>query len=410
MIQNAKNNLRPIVVGFWEYILAFLLILDCRSVYSTSEKGIYINILIICISGVLIGTQLLVSKLNRHILCNYFIFLLLFIGYCLVFIVFNHYNVASFVVRILLFVPLAVFYLTFSKGTLQSIVLKYSNLMCIIALISLFFWILGSLLKVIHPNSQYLLNWGSIRLIPNYYNLYFETQPLVVFSHVVIRDTSIFTEGPMFSLNLSIAFLTEMYYRPKVQIKRVLLIICTIIATMSVTGIILVAFFIFAKYLFTKSLNANAKLLKVMFVAIGLIGVIAIVVNLVLFKSTNSSYSTRLDDYIAGFITWKQNPVFGIGFTNLQGIVSNMSLFRKDNLGFSNSITQVLAQGGLYLFFMYFFFFFVNIRNAVRYHSTELGIFTVGILFLFITTVFSYNYILLLILSSGVSIYCKQKM
>ena len=80
-------------------------------------------------------------------------------------------------------------------------------------------------------------------------------------------------------------------------------------------------------------------------------------------------------------------------------IRENMSEFRTRNIGFSNSIFRVLAQGGILLFSMYAFPVILWIKRAV--YSKDFGriFFAIGFILLFVTTSFPYNYLMLYLLT-----------
>ena len=56
-----------------------------------------------------------------------------------------------------------------------------------------------------------------------------------------------------------------------------------------------------------------------------------------------------MDDFVAGFKAWMLHPIMGNGYGNSNSYVYMMSTFRIDRKGFSNSLMQILAYGGLYL-------------------------------------------------------------
>ena len=73
-----------------------------------------------------------------------------------------------------------------------------------------------------------------------------------------------------------------------------------------------------------------------------------------------------MDDYKAGVITWLQHPFLGSGLSNTNGIQQNMSAWRSYNTGFSNSIMEILAEGGIYLSLFYFYAFIKGLYSGVN--------------------------------------------
>ena len=87
--------------------------------------------------------------------------------------------------------------------------------MVFIAVLSVIMWILCSLIKVIPPTGTIPFNWTAVNgvysFIPTYGHIYFETQDInLPFIGNIIRNTAVFTEAPMASLNFCIAFLLKL--------------------------------------------------------------------------------------------------------------------------------------------------------------------------------------------------------
>ena len=75
-----------------------------------------------------------------------------------------------------------------------------------------------------------------------------------------------------------------------------------------------------------------------------------------------------------------------------------MGIWRWSNTGFSNSITKVLSDGGIYLFVGYMFCFIKGIVDSIKTKNKEKLLIVLIVLFLFITTAFPYTYILFFLL------------
>ena len=73
-------------------------------------------------------------------------------------------------------------------------------------------------------------------------------------------------------------------------------------------------------------------------------------------KSDSASASIRYDDYVAGFLAWKDHFIFGSGLSSgIRAIESYMDTTIRSNLGYSNSFFVILAQGGIILGVLYFY-------------------------------------------------------
>lgn len=121
--------------------------------------------------------------------------------------------------------------------------------------------------------------------------------------------------------------------------------------------------------------------------------------NMLEIKSSTTSYSDRIDDYVAGYKAWMENPLIGNGYGNNEVIKKYMSSFRKNNIGFSNSIFRVLAQGGVYLFSLYIIPCFICLFRGIKQRNKIQCLLSFLFIFLFITTSFPYNYIAIYLVS-----------
>lgn len=72
--------------------------------------------------------------------------------------------------------------------------------------------------------------------------------------------------------------------------------------------------------------------------------------------------------------------------------------WRISMIGFSNSIAEVLAQGGIYVSIAYMYAFIRGLYLTIKFKSLDNFILILGTFYLFCTTIFSYQYILLLLL------------
>lgn len=400
---------------YWaEYLLMLLMVLEGTTVFSVSVSTIFnltINFLILVVTAGMCFFLLMTRSLWKQECIKYTFWLLSWVICMTLFLAFNHDDYKMFILRFIIFVPLIVFYLTFSKSGFQSLLEKYTNLIVIITVISLLFWLFGSVLGKIHANSTLLIDWGTKHIIPSYYGIYFETQKAYLFSHIeVIRNSAIFPEAPIFSFHLSVALLTTLLYsNKKINHFKLTVLSIGIITSISFTGIILCIAVLSINYLLKTNSKRRMVILKWILLFIGAVFAFWLILLLLKIKSQSSSYSIRLDDYRAAFLAWKEHPFFGVGFNNFDAIKNFMSLSRKYNMGFSNSIMQVLAQGGLYLFSVYLYLFILHIRCAAIRHSMNHVLFISSIFYLYCTTTFAYNYLFVFLLFSGESEFIRCK-
>ena len=234
-----------------------------------------------------------------------------------------------------------------------SLLYKYENVMLFIAAYSLLFWVFGSLLHMIRSTGIALTSWtgsDTLKIVRSYHNLYYETQTTDILSYVgIIRNTSIFTEAPMYGFHLCIAFMVEFFARPKQSKWKLALLVVSILSSFSMMAYICLALAVFFRIIFMDKRRKTTQILRLCIVPMVLVAVFLFLDYILESKLGTTSGNTRIDDFIAGYKTWRENPLIGRGFGNTKAIIQHMSSFRIYNKGFSNSLMYVLAMGGLHL-------------------------------------------------------------
>lgn len=411
-----KASLYKYLKNITEYILVTLIILNCNSVYvRIKDKNYYIKELVIIFSIIILFLLIYMTKINKKTFQKNLIFICIY-GFLLT--IFVAYSVAlsnldGFIIRYYIFIPIMVicFQLYEKREEKFKLFYRYSDIMIILAISSILFWYFCSILNVVNPNSQVVIQWENEQSINSYKNLYFETQTVHFLGFFGYRNTGIFTEGPMFSLCLCVSLIVEIFMKNIVSKKRCCVLIATIITTFSTTGMISCLIILFLAFIFKNS-SFNKRiitLLKWFTIPIIMLSVAMLVYNLILKKSTTISYSIRIDDYIAGFKAWLDHPIIGNGYGDESSINAYMSSFRNNNLGFSNSIMNVLAQGGILFFFIYFYpIIYVCIKSFKSGRYNILCIIFIFII-LFCTTIFQERFLCLLFISMFYSFLIKDK-
>lgn len=405
-----KNKISKFsTIHFLEYLIWFLIILDFNTVFLYNGESHHY----VLISSGLIIVALCLKKrirINR----NRLLWIGVYLVYMLLwnFLAMGTYFKSEFIERFLIFMPTMWFYIS-TLCELDSFLRKFANIVFILAIVSLFFWGLGTILGVIDETSFTKMFWGTENdrfvLVKNFYNLYFETsQNYVIFGIHTARNDGIFCEGPMYAAVLLFALAYELFYRKQVNIRRIVVLSITMVTTISLTGWIIMLFMYVYKYI-TKSENTSSqKIVK------GIIGVVIVCVGiyivtlLIEMKSSTESFLIRLDDYAAGFNSWKASPIWGHGYGNTTSVNSFLSSFRKNNTGTSNSLMMVLAQGGLVWLMYYFAGFFAYFKIGRKYHNWNYYGFLIVLIMMFLTVVFYTRLMMLVLLSIGF-VYSKKK-
>lgn len=270
---------------------------------------------------------------------------------------------------------------------------KFTNIVLVIVVVSLIFWVFGSLLGSIQSTGVLYTTWtgnNSLKKVISYYGIYFETQSVTFFgltASKIVRNTAIFTEAPMASMVFCIAFLNELLMRDKLNWKRCAVLAAAVISTISTTGITVLIIAIGLRYVFTKSKTKGAISLKLLLLPTVFVVTLVALNFLLEQKLGTGSGSTRVDDFVAGYKAWTDSPLFGNGYGNSASYEQYMSSFRRNNIGFSNSPMQILAYGGIYLFFPYCISAVRGLVQLVRRQMWHKMAFYLVFLYAFILTV-----------------------
>lgn len=391
------------IITIVEYLLAFFIILEFNTPYSIFPliKTAY-NVIPICILSLLILLDIkhLKSKDLAYIFIYYIgsIFPLLFLS--------NHAYLAYLRVYILM-LPMIWTYLIIRKrksvNAYYSLFIKYSNIIVCIAIISLIMWLLGSILHIISPTTQIPNDWtmgGSIRLIPTYYGIYFETQSFSIFGIEAWRNTGIFNEGPMYNMVLCAALLIECFIRTNISKKRIILLILTIISTATTTGQMFLLMLTFV-WIY-KNMSRNNKLLFWTIAPIALFGIYT-AANIILeekyaYGAGASSMDIRSGTIMGCINIGLEHPLLGIG------LFPERLVYSSQILDHSNSLFELFAVGGLYVVALYIISLVLIPYHYYKKRKDYLWLLTMwGFFILFSFTSSQYKYLTLLFVAWGLS-------
>jgi len=252
---------------------------------------------------------------------------------------------------------------------LEEIWCAFSSIVVVLAALSLVFFVLGTIGGIISPTGTTTFEWGYRRTCNNYFNLYYEAQRLkgAAFS---ARNCGLFTEAPMYSFILCIAFAYELFLNQKRRKIRIAILLITIITTISTTGYFVVIIALVFKYM-EKAFKTNKmtvrKLILIVFMLIAA-GVMFIIFS---YRATYSaginSNAVRVDHLSACISVFFNKPLFGCGYANLSGVLSSAQYEQ----GMSVGLPYLLAVGGLTLGSVLIVPYIVNARYALkkRYYS-----------------------------------------
>lgn len=374
-----KINLKSIQ----DVLLSLLIVIATNSIYvntGDSNKLIPILALVVIVAAFL---ELVSSKLNYNYFKIILTTVLIYLVVCItnILISFNSLSINEILFYFVI-APLMLILLMFKNfnDQLFDFLNTFVKIILIFAIVSLIFWTFGSILKVVHPTNVVINNWNGGLPTPSYFNLYFETQGIHFFGTTIIRNSGMFAEAPMWSLMLSSALIIQELFLEN-SIKRLSLLTLTILTTVSTTGIFVIGLLlIYRVVMLKKPLLKYVSLITIPVVIYALLQVWEE-------KSDSISASIRFDDYVAGFLAWKESFFFGSGLVmGLKAIEANMNTLIRPNLGYSNSLFVILAQGGLILG-GYYFYPVIKIILDKRY-LTNYKMFSLLFIVLLMTNIF----------------------
>lgn len=385
--------------SFLEMLVAICIVLDCETIWKWMNHSGYVKAgIFLCLVFSLIILIFFIQK-KVKVKTTIFLIILIYLGIFVIRNIFESFiNATQFAIIILLF------YLYFrEKENIYNVLNKVSTLVTILAIISIFFFIFGSVLHILKPtNNLTIYVNNNPKIVDSYFGLHYEVQKENTFGIELYRNTGIFYEAPKYTLILSIILMYELFILKNKNKKRNIILSITILTTMSLTGIFGLIL-IWLGYIFFKDSIKTYKgiLIKAVFFIILLLfsyEFIDVFAKTMAIKSDTASYSTRMDNYIAGFKAWMDNPIFGAGYLNMKTIISYYSSFRLNDIGYSNSLFRILAQGGIFLILMYIIPIIKFLVTGFKNKNPDVIYFGALFIYFFITTSFSYNFIMILLL------------
>lgn len=385
-----------------EYALVICVIVEFNTVYTADiliRRTIQILPVPILLSLIFITPQHL-SKSQAFLIFIYFV--------GSVFPLFNLESDAyiSYIKSYEVILPLFFIYLSKRKqageNSYLTVFFRYSNIMTILAGISIVMWLLCSVFQVIPMTKLAPYSWvESISFVPSYYNIYFETQRMNLFGELIYRNSSIFNEGPMCNMPLCVALAIEYFMRPTMSRKKITILVIAIISTLTTTGqLFLLA--LLAWHIFQKSTSQYRQLIIVL-APIFLILVYAGTTMLMNLKNDvggEDSVVDRSRDIQYCIEAGMENPLFGVGIVQKEDMV----LWRGYMLGSSNSLFAIFARGGIYMLVLYIGSLLVIPLIYYRKYKYKNWLLTMVCFFgLFCITVSFLKYLTLLFMAWGLS-------
>ena len=404
---DSRRNKKIICV--LEYILAASIVLECNTVISQLYGIHYLIRGSLCLIAAICSILIIVIR-KKPIRVNKFIVAAIFIIPLLMLL--NTDNMAGyFIILLPLTAVLFSFYLLFSSGEIESIksvIRKFVKIVFILAIVSLFFWVFGSLLKVIPSSGTVKYLWGRPYSVGESFFFLHNNAPgqtawsWRIFGDSVFRNSGIFAEAPMFSFVLAVALVLNIWLkRDKMNIIREIIFIVTIVTTFSASGIVC-AFFVLAYRLLQWLLSIKNKQKRCILVIVISLAIAAAIVfswEFIFNKISASSTSHRLLDFRNGLRSFAQNPILGNGINSPRPD----ELSYTSGYGYSNAIVPVLVDGGIVLasHFVAAFCAFINRMKKDKYRTITTVLVCVS---LGLTSLVSYRLVTVFLVAAGLSL------
>ena len=211
----------------------------------------------------------------------------------------------------------------------------------------------------------------------------------------------------MLNLWCNIAMAMELFLKEKSSGLKISVFVATILTTFSTTGLIFLVLCISLKYYhkFAKMPRLAKGLLLLSLLL--LIPVTAYALYALLeTKVSTVSFLMRASDYIGGIRLWQKHPVFGSGFGNLVPLLEYV--YSPNGVaGFSNSITGVLATGGIWMSLLYYFPHITAMFSRFT-GNKSLSYFGICFFYLFVSTIFFGRYLAIVMIALDLAILIER--
>ncbi len=407
-MKEGNSNTKDILANILEYFISAAFLLSMHSIYvSTVANKLRINIVLVALLLLYIAFKFYIKdpnytykKIKKSIIKYKWIGLSYFL-YFIIFALLNRTINSNFISTFIMILPMLFLIYSIDSKAINNFFVKLLKILLVVSVVSLVLYLFIDVLGLFKYTGKIYIDWGTKKYVDSFLGIYFKTQYTTFKGLIIPRNTSIFTEAPMYSLALiiSLAFYEFIYKKKRSPIVRSILIL-SVLTTFSTTGYIAIII-IYVSKLLTKFLKGKNKTIKISFIAVLVVSVLISGVLLVNKLKTNSG-SIRVDDYKACYKTWvNSNILYGAGYNNMDAVVANMSDFRSNNQGLSNSIMYVLAEGGILLFIVYLIPFVYSIYRSIVKKDYNVMYFSIIIGYLFITTMFCHVIIMTNILAIG---------
>lgn len=319
------------ILNLTEYLVSFLIIVDCNTIYRQYISGSVIY----TISAILLFLLIVISHKKNNIVFFRTICFAIILPF---FYIIQYYDINSSDYRIKLYVvyffcifPLVFTYYNLAKDKF-SVLYKFSTLMSLISFYSSCLWFFCSFLKIVPMPHIILNNWADCEFVPSFYYIYFETQSHSFFGMDMIRNSALFSEGPMFAICLYSSLLIELLLKDNICKWKIVFLMLGIVTSTSTTAYIISLLIFSLRFVYRQK---NVKALIIFYLPIIMFALFIVFGVLLQEKENNNavSYYTRMSGYTNGWNVFINNPLFGKGFYSQTESNSNSIIVLLSEIG-----------------------------------------------------------------------------
>jgi len=252
-----------------------------------------------------------------------------------------------------------------------------------------------------------------------FYNLFIIMIPNYGYDGVLIRNWGVFREPGVYQMYLIFALLLQLFVFPRVNIKSSIIYVIAILTTYSTTGYIVLTV-LFMAFFMNKSKNQHKERIVLVFVLLTLIlgimlfcsDIVSMRWNSVFSKLSDASHGStaaRIASVTVNIRLFFENPLFGVGFNNLQDEFPHLALAHTGVMARDNTNTiliQFAAHGLLYgLIWIYGYW---RLCRRLSKNTIKALVFFVVFLLLFIGENLSWGFLSYVLLFYGLNRYKKE--
>ena len=345
-------------------LLSFLVVISSASVWVQEDlnlipsKPVKLAIWMLAILLIVINS----TRFKTTTILYLFFIIVCFFGYMFFNFDYTYPSIVS------VFIPAALFALLGGLNRKENhffILEAFVNILFVMASVSLVFFFLASVFKVLQPTGYYSFKWSWIDQVPSFFNLYYEPVPARINSIPIAKNCGIFPEAPMYNFPLCVALGIDKLVLKNRRSFRSAVLLLTVITVQSTTGYLFLA--VLYGYLFLKNCSKKSSYFKPITGMAIIIAAAIVLYYLVEGKKGSFSYAVRFD-HLKGFLQAILHSNFmGLGVDNESAITDFFSFQQGASLG----LLYLLAEGGLFCFLVLFVPVALTIRKARKKHDHD---------------------------------------